>query len=320
MLSGYGEQMMGYVGRLAARSLNKVDVVRPRTASIFEPQSPESVFILRRNMLPKPSEYEDESQGISPKRYSYQPSADLSLVEKPKELSARTFRSDSIIQQEVQHLTSPERMSDGYLSGDDSFSEFAREYSPYALEEKSQETPTKTLRPNSIIQQGIQPLTSSVEMSDESLSEANSSWVPVRENHKGIRMGVLEIISEVVPQAKTGSTNEETAQSRHVLRPLVSKLPVHCERNDPIYPNAEPRRRIISAMLETTEIQSSKYDPLMPQEFAHRSSTGSEPVIHVTIGRVEVRASQKPHLQEKRNEARNVLTLEEYLRRPRGRG
>jgi hypothetical protein len=348
--------MMGYVGRLAARSLNKAEVVKPRNASIFEPQSAEvgvismlgvvdevggdapmpkakeekssishaRSFLRRRprspqDVLLEPNDDESESQKISPERSYSPPSADSSLKEEPEELSTRTLRSHSIFHKEVQPATSPEGMSNGYLSGDDG--EPARESRASALEEKSKESSIRTLRPHSILKQEAQPLTSPEEMKDEFLSVDNSSWGPVRENHKGARMSVQEVVPEVVPQVETGSAIEETAQSRHVLRPFVSKLPVHVEHNELIIPNVVPRRRKISAMLRTTVTQSSKDDPLGQQAFAHRSSSSeSDPVIHVTIGRIEVKANQRPPIQEKRNDVRNILSLEEYLKRPRGRG
>jgi len=350
--------MMGYVGRLAARSMNKADVVRPRTVSIFEPQRSVEGFIsgrgvvdeagaeafipgakeersmitprrsfLRRGSRPpqdafvKPAGDEYESRENSSERSLSQTSADSSLDEKSDDYSIRTLRLHSNFKLDVKPATMPEDVRDGHPSGGDPLWKPIRESSANALEERSNEPSTRTLRSHSNFKLDIKPATMPEDVRDGHLSGGDPLWKPIREDHEGNHRGVQEAVPEVVPQAKAESIFEETAQSRHAFRPFASQLPVHDERNESISPDVEPGRRKISAMMRTTSIQSSKEDPFRPQAFANSpSSPESDPVIHVTIGRVEVKASQKPPIQEKRNEVRNILSLEEYLRRPRGRG
>ena len=304
MLSGNSEQMMGYVGRLAARSMNKADVVRPRTVSIFEPQRSVEGFISGRGVVDEagaeafiPGAKEERSM-ITPRR------SFLRRGSRPPQ--------DAFVKPAGDEYISRENSSERSLSQTSADS---------SLDEKSDDYSIRTLRLHSNFKLDVKPATMPEDVRDGHLSGGDPLWKPIREDHEGNHRGVQEAVPEVVPQAKAESIFEETAQSRHAFRPFASQLPVHDERNESISPDVEPGRRKISAMMRTTSIQSSKEDPFRPQAFANSpSSPESDPVIHVTIGRVEVKASQKPPIQEKRNEVRNILSLEEYLRRPRGRG
>ena len=344
LLPGYGEQMMGYIERLAARSLNKIDVIWPRTASIFEPQSPGGGYISRlaavnevrgdipiidemwsrrrsgqtQDWLARPGEDENESLKISLKRSSIQPSIDASPRKDAQEPSTWTLRSHSTFEQKIQPARSTEVMSQRHPSGDDLFREPDRESSASALKKEFEEASARRIRPNSTFMQEVQPIRSAEEMSEGYLSREDSFREPAREDHKGISMIVPEALPKVVPHTRTRSTIAQTASSRHIPCPSVSKLPDQDESNEPNQQDVYPRRRRISAMLRTAGIQSKDESP-GPKAFPHTSSE-PYPVIHVAIGRVEVKASHKPHPPEEKNNLGNIMSLEEYLRRPRGRG
>lgn len=125
--------------------------------------------------------------------------------------------------------------------------------------------------------------------------------------------------SLVQPRVSQTPAQPQQLAQQHVLEVLETR------RLDPQTVRSQTVR--IEKGLERTIQQQTpeilpQIQPYIPSEapIITQQPTPASPIIHVTIGRVEVRAAASPPVRQERSAPRqsHVLTLEEYLQRRRG--
>jgi hypothetical protein len=109
---------------------------------------------------------------------------------------------------------------------------------------------------------------------------------------------------------ETASTNLGTKASREMAE--ISFL-------NPVIKGTETERLITPLLTQQPVIpMDSRYGNARDKQDDQREKAAQTPTIHVTIGRIEVRATQVPVQKETRPKARGAMSLDEYLNRRNG--
>ncbi len=290
--------MSDFLSNLAARSLGSAEVVRPRLASLFEPPRPSVAS--SAGMLDGPSVFED----VVP---DARPAAAL----------------------EVTRLV--ESRPTSYAEDRGRNTQMQRTVVPAASDSPSR--PTEGVRLASMSQAASAPTETGAESRPPEVPKAPPAWihdlrpatpppmVRALETERVRRSGPDSLAGRPALTHDRGDASESSSRSAgsEPRRSVSEHLGSSREIGPPVVRRGEPtelptQRPSAPATIVVQPRVAPYSEPASPAR-SRRAAT-PEPTIHVTIGRVEVRAMQPAApIAPRERRAPTAMSLEEYLRR-----
>lgn len=285
--------MRDFFTGLAARSFAAETGVRPRLASIFEPA---------RNLAPAPMglsvgrEAEQEGIAAPDERQRYKtsrgPSAELHLPtdalrasrelqrHNPTRLSVEERSEDNRVK-----LVSSKRASDGQASAPDA------------------------LRPAPVLGPSPENISAAAAMRAE-ISIETRAFAPPRP--RADRDEIEAGIQRPVDASRVSHDGRKRASVPAQEGKQENDLAL--ARSAGAFADLAARMRDVASVMNAAPARRSDGG------FDHRATSAAEPIVHVTIGRVEVRATAEAPREKRSRPASPVMGLDEYLRRTAQRG
>lgn len=324
--------MNDYLNNLAARSLNSTAALQPRLASLFEPPSGANRLISRQPFRLEILDGEPTSERSELEPAQDMPSADLPVrrynqTPPPTPVSLQPSKTTS--------QQAPNQLPFGNLKSNASQAPMPTASQPSVLNFPDQSVPEQPALPSSAIsnepashqslaeEQKTQSLPQPVIQQRiiervvtlaESLPTATPTTRPSTSTRAVTQQNVMQPTEPALkPTESTATPAPPPAISPVVQQRTTERVVTPAESLPTVPPRLEPPPTTIQSS-DIVQPQVRPYVKPVAPVLAQPPISEPTPVIQITIGRIEVRATPPSTPPQKQRTAPPVMNLEEYLR------